>query len=94
MSSRPKVNQGTVCPLRCGQCCDYWRDVSRLVKECGSVGSAYRRPDCPHLGKAGCKLPRAERPIECTNYLCDTATNLINGIIDRNEAVSRKERGR
>lgn len=93
-TSKPRPNLGVVCPLRCGQCCDYWRDVERLVREAGGVDAAYRQGVCHNLGRAGCKLPRAERPVECTMYRCDTVQALMAGDLTWDEAKWRKERGR
>jgi len=79
-----------VCPLRCGQCCEYWRDVPALVAD------AAMRPNtevCPHEGGRGCTLRRGDRPAECTGYLCDVAMAVADGSIDHNEGVRLKELG-
>lgn len=86
--TRLASNRGVTCPMRCGQCCDYWRDVDSLAEA---------HPDrqswqaCPHDGRAGCRLPRKDRPPECTAYLCDTARLVLRGRITKEEGLGRKE---
>lgn len=63
-----------VCPIMCGTCCDYWRDIPELTED--------EPPDtvwnkCPNLTETGCKLPRNERPEECVAYLCTQAVNAL-----------------
>ena len=76
---------GTKCPISCGQCCSYWRDVPEL---CRSEG-----PYCPHEGTKGCRLYRKNRPVACTEYLCDVAQAVLDKKITLKEAVSMKEDG-
>lgn len=52
------------CPIKCGKCCSYWRDV---------VDSEYHHLDkCPNMGEGnmGCMLKREDQPFECKYYLC------------------------
>lgn len=59
------------CPIQCGQCCDeLWSDVV-IAPETTII--------CPHLGARGCELPRDERPVGCTEYLCPVARAVIAG---------------
>jgi hypothetical protein len=84
-------SRGTVCPLRCGQCCEYWRDVWLLADE-----AAAHHPNavqCPHEGRRGCRLPRGERPLVCLDFICGVAKAVIDGKIDHNEGVRLKEDG-
>lgn len=62
------------CPIHCGQCCDYWRNVSELVSD------AVMHPNtvsCPHLSEHGCSLQRNDRPVVCVEYLCGVAQAVI-----------------
>jgi hypothetical protein len=55
------------CPVMCGKCCEMWTEVAALKKY---VLERFTRSPCPHLGDRGCKLPRADRPIECIGFVC------------------------
>jgi hypothetical protein len=55
------------CPVMCGKCCEMWTEVEALKKY---VLERFTKSTCPHLGARGCKLPRADRPIECTGFMC------------------------
>lgn len=64
------------CPIACGECCSYWRDVDELT---------VKYPDCkvwqpcPHLEEnEGCTLPRNERPHICKEYLCGKASAVVD----------------
>jgi len=79
---------GVVCPLRCGQCCDYWKDVPELAID------AAGRPNsvsCPHQGRSGCTLQRKDRPEACVDYLCGVSEAVIYGAIDHEEGIHLKE---
>lgn len=75
-----------MCPLQCGQCCDYWRDVPELTKHVSA-------PECPHLGADGCKLPRRRRPPACVKYVCGVAQAIIAGRISPDRGADLKEKG-
>lgn len=56
------------CPVSCGACCGFWRDVIDLkpVSE--------KKPEarfCPNLRSTGCYLKRPHRPLECRGYVCE-----------------------
>ena len=75
------------CPLQCGQCCDYWKDVDVLRHRYSTA------VDCPFLGKDGCTKPRDQRPLPCLEYICEVGQAVIDGVITHNEGVSYKEQG-
>jgi len=63
----------TRCPILCGKCCNrYWTNVGDITND-----PKFRYKDtkgkCPHMGKAGCKLPRKDRPESCLEYFCSAA---------------------
>jgi len=72
------------CPIQCGQCCAYWRDVfseevwSELI-------------ECPHMGPKGCKLPRNKRPDPCIEYLCEIADEVMHERIELRQGVAYKK---
>jgi len=75
------------CPVACGVCCDYWKDVPsvafmQLSKEI--VGPSFPL-ECPHLKDNGCCLPRKKRPLECLIYLCEL------GILATEKMVTEEE---
>jgi len=75
------------CPVACGCCCDYWKDVPsvafmQLSKEI--VGPSFPL-ECPHLKDNGCCLPRKKRPLECLIYLCEL------GILATEKMVTEEE---
>lgn len=75
------------CPIQCGQCCDYWRDVPELVTD------AVMRPNarcCPHHETRGCGLARKDRPEACVDYLCGVAEAVIEKRISRAEGLRLK----
>ena len=67
------------CPILCGQCCEYWRDV---VEAEGSI--------CPHEGLRGCKLPRKDRPQGCLDYMCEIAQAVLDGLITKEKGLEWK----
>jgi hypothetical protein len=86
------------CPIACGECCRYWRDVDELVEKFPT--QSYWQ-DCPNLDETkGCILPRNERPDVCNEYLCEKAnavafpdaytTQMMKEILER---VSKKQDG-
>jgi hypothetical protein len=82
------VAHGATCPLRCGQCCEFWRDVPELFSD------AVERPnvlECPHLGRDGCGLRQVDRPVACRDFICGVAQAVIDGKINHNEGVRLKE---
>lgn len=69
------VTTDTVCPICCGECCMYWRDVEELLEKFPreSIWST-----CPNNDDIkGCLLPRNERPTACNHYLCDKASAIV-----------------
>lgn len=83
-----KKQHGVICPLRCGQCCEYWRDVPDLVADAAMRPNAQT---CPHEGARGCKLARVDRPAECVDYLCGVGLAVLSGQISRPEGIRLKE---
>jgi hypothetical protein len=64
-----------VCPICCGDCCRYWRDVEELLEKFPqqSIWS-----NCPNNDEQkGCLLPRNSRPSICNHYLCDKARAIV-----------------
>lgn len=63
-----------VCPVACGECCEYWKDLlysepeffPGLTRE-----NAKDMYDCPNLTEEGCRLPRAARPPGCLGFSCE-----------------------
>jgi hypothetical protein len=82
------TKHGVICPLRCGQCCDYWQDVPELLADAATRPNAV---SCPHEGRRGCQLRREDRPGACLEYLCGVATAVVVGSIDREEGIRLKE---
>jgi hypothetical protein len=82
------MTNGVRCPLQCGQCCDYWRDVPELVTDAVMKPNAV---ECPHLTDRGCGLQRKDRPEECVDYLCGVACAVIDQRISRAEGFRLKE---
>ena len=80
---------GKLCPLRCGQCCDDWRDVPELLDDAAMHPNA---TDCPHIASRGCTLRRVDRPAACLEHLCGVAQAVSRGDIEHNEGVYLKER--
>lgn len=74
------------CPVSCGACCDFWKDVPSvafgMLTE-AILGPAYA--ECPHLTERGCRLPRKKRPIECTSYLCELAKLALEDLVSEEE---------
>jgi len=54
------------CPVKCGSCCDYWRDAFEAEEDVDRS-----QFECPFLDDEGCTLSRDERPSGCVEYLCD-----------------------
>jgi len=68
--SKPKL-ANISCPIACGECCQYWRDIDELTAK--YPNQSYWQP-CPNNDpENGCKLPRNERPAICNDYLCSKA---------------------
>lgn len=74
------------CPVSCGLCC---RLAGRSLED-GTIrlpGGLLRRLDparyvpCEHLGSAGCRLPRLERPAACTGWLCRLSREVRDGFL-------------
>ena len=70
------------CPIKCGACCDEWRDLRAFGHFAKAVLGIQ---DCPNLGPRGCKLPRKKRPIECTVYLCELALLAVHEMLTDEE---------
>lgn len=71
------------CPVGCGRCCKYWREVRELEH------IAQSKPDrerCPNLRDSGCKLKRSRMPLQCKAYLCELAGLAIMGKVTVEEA--------
>jgi hypothetical protein len=67
----PNDENNTPCPIACGECCRYWRDVDELTTK--FPNQSYWQ-SCPnHDETKGCTLPRNERPDVCNEYLCEKA---------------------
>jgi len=43
---------------------------------------------CPFMGKAGCKLPIKDRPLDCIDYLCVLAKRTIQYELSKEQALS------
>jgi hypothetical protein len=64
------------CPVACGFCCrDSWQSVTvlreRFPFEALCARESLIDAACPFLKKAGCVLPREERPETCRAFICD-----------------------
>jgi hypothetical protein len=64
---------GMPCPIMCGECCSYWRDVEELVDE----NQKDFWQSCPNETDLGCKLPREERPEACNDHMCEKAEAVL-----------------
>jgi hypothetical protein len=64
------------CPVACGVCCGYWKEV--LLLACAQAGPELPE-ECPHLSGTGCRLPRKSRPLVCLTYLCELGILAIEG---------------
>ena len=64
------------CPVGCGLCCGYWKEV--LLLACEQVVSELSE-ECPHLSDTGCRLLRKNRPLACLTYLCELGILAMEG---------------
>ncbi len=88
----PLVEDRT-CPITCGRCCAEVgvHPVSRehYLPNVGQPEHAGYMP-CPCLAlpheTPGCRLPRSERPLACTGYLCPLARAVVAGKLPLAEA--------
>lgn len=71
------------CPVSCGECCGYWKDVTALERLIQEIYPQYR--ECPHLSDEGCKLPRNKRPVECTAYICELGILAVEKMVTEEE---------
>ena len=65
---------GIVCPIMCGQCCMYWRDIIELVEKFPTSNSW---SECPNRGDLGCTIGRECRPAACNEHLCERAEAVV-----------------
>jgi hypothetical protein len=70
------------CPIACGECCSYWRDIDELTAQ--YPNQSYWQP-CPNNTETGCRLQRNERPDICNEYLCHKA----NAVAFPNDATAK-----
>jgi hypothetical protein len=73
------------CPVSCGWCCDYWRDVFPLYPE--------EITECPNLTSKGCRYQLEDRGEACGCYLCELGMAVCNGEIDIKQAEVICENG-
>lgn len=71
------------CPVGCGRCCKYWREVKELEHIAASKPDRER---CPNMRSQGCKLKRSRMPLQCRAYLCELAGLALTGDVTIEEA--------
>jgi len=64
---------GTPCPIMCGECCSYWRDVDELK----DAHPTEHWSTCPNETDLGCRLPREKRPQACNDHMCEKAEAVL-----------------
>lgn len=75
------------CPVGCGQCCEQSGFDPSIGKMTLTKKEDWQdEPSCPHYSKKGCKLPRRERPKDCTGFLCGVAAAVLRGHLTKKEA--------
>lgn len=75
------------CPVGCGQCCEQSSFDPAVGKMTLTQKDDWQdEPSCPHYSKRGCKLPRRERPKDCTGFLCGVAAAVLKGALSKKEA--------
>jgi hypothetical protein len=75
-----QVIKDNPCPIGCGFCCKYWRQVKELAH------LARRDVDrCPYLRKTGCRLKRSKMPVTCRAFTCELAILALEGLVSREE---------
>lgn len=79
------------CPIGCGKCCKYWRDVDELKY---LAEAKPKRVRCPNLRENGCKLKRSRRPAECNNYVCELGALAVTGRVTIEDAERVLEAGK
>lgn len=74
------------CPIGCGQCCEQSGFDPVLGKmTLPREDERKDKPSCPHYSKKGCKLPRRERPKDCTGFLCGVAAAVLRKDLTKKE---------
>ena len=82
------------CPVACGCCCDFWKDVPSIALASLTaeiMGPAYA--ECPHLKDNGCCLPRKKRPLECLTYLCELGILATEKLVTEEEITQVLDQG-
>jgi hypothetical protein len=78
------------CPVHCGMCCTYWKDVVDLAP---LVARYPNEPGCPNLRKNGCKFKRRNMPLQCRSHLCALAMLAVDKLVTQDQIVKTVDAG-
>lgn len=82
LDEKGQMSIDNTCPVNCGRCCRFWRQVRSLSHLSDRNRDADR---CPHLRKNGCRLKRSKMPAECRAFLCELGYLAHEGLITAEE---------
>jgi hypothetical protein len=58
------------CPIHCGECC---------VTPSFDWAKPYKNGHCKNWSEQGCTLSVKERPVVCNEFLCNQASQIVDG---------------
>lgn len=78
------------CPVHCGMCCTYWKDVIDLAP---LIAKYPNEPECPNLRENGCKFKRRDMPFQCKSHLCELAMLAIDKLVTQEQILKAVDAG-